>query len=531
MARNANKRIRWTAATIASRIKDRRVIQGARTWALTPVEGRPVLLSARGEEPPPLVIRCPLRGRYAVTVGHCSVRENRDQSPGTLALEFEDGERFVMPSVGGFGTFHVAVRDLKGGALTLRKINTGAAGLAHLAFERSDGPGQAFGPDEARRSPIIWGITDQGDQVIEMASAEIRDVAVGMRYHRELGFNAVSWHMYLGSCEYPTRVGTTFPLIDLDDKDHLRILSEHRRAPYVDVLSRQFIHRYDCMAQGIRLAHEQGLTYMPCMRMNNEWHADWCLGHATEEFLEKFWCPEFFMKHPEYWAQYKSGVRTGGGMDYSHAAVRRYRLGILREVMENYPAIDGMFLDLHRHPPMVSYPDAAVKAFRKRCGIDVRRVKPINENVMDPRWLKFRARYFTTFMRALKKEKERLGKRYPTVVRTATSFDRCLFECADLATWFDERLVDVLMMEGTRVEDYGASLKPVIGEASKAGVKVMGCFADPGFVMNSPWRKVAGIAEKWLEEGAAGVAFYESNAVVCGESVRRNMPQWVRSLG
>jgi hypothetical protein len=261
--------------------------------------------------------------------------------------------------------------------------------------------------------------------------------------------------------------------------------------------------------------------------MNNEWYAAWAREYAGEEFLKKFWCPEFFNKHPEYWNQYKSGVYTGGGMDYSHAAVRKYRLAILREVMENYPKIDGMFLDLHRHPPMVTYPDKVVNAFRKRYGINVRTLKPINDDVLDPRWLKFRARWFTEFMRALKKTKQALGKRCPTVVRTGMTFMDCLREGADLEVWFKERLVDVLILEK---EEYETPIGPVVQEASKVGVKVLGGFANCGFVMRSPWRKVAAVAERWLDEGASGVAFYESNSLVLNDNVRRNMPRWVASL-
>ena len=532
MAVTESAKVRWGAGKIVSQLKAARVLEGRRTWVKVSADGKPVLLSAKGQEPPPLVVRCPLRGTYAVTIGIYYPDSRQAEKPGTLSVVIDGvSERFVLPTQDGLTTFYLGVHRLKGSPIVIEKINLGAVGVSHILFEKHAAPGPSFARGESRRSPILWGIIDQADQAIAIASSDIRDVATGVRYHRELGFNTISWHMYLGSCEFPTRAGTTFPLIDFDNRDHLRMMAEHKRAPYVDALWREFVGRYDTMEQGIRLAREQGLKYMPCMRMNNEWHADWCLGHASKEFLEKFWCPEFFMKHPEYWARYKNGKRTGGGMDYSHAAVRKYRLGILRDVMDNYPKIDGMFLDLHRHPPMVSYPDKVVEAFKKKYGVDVRRVTPINENVMDPRWLKFRARYFTDFMRALKKEKNALGRRYPTVVRTATTFADCLFECADLQMWFDEKLVDALILETRGGPDYGPSLAPVVQAASKAGVKVLGGFANPSFVMETPWRKIAAIAERWLAEGAAGVAFYESNALVCSDNLRKNMPGWVRSLG
>jgi len=37
-------------------------------------------------------------------------------------------------------------------------------------------------------------------------------------------------------------------------------------------------------------------------------------------------------------------------------------------------------------------------------------------------------------------------------------------------------------------------------------------------------------AETWLDEGASGIAVYESNDAVCGPLLRRHWPQWVASL-
>jgi hypothetical protein len=374
---------------------------------------------------------------------------------------------------------------------------------------------------------MMWGICDQSDFAVESVSSDIANFEPMVRYHRELGFNIISWHMCLGCCEYPTRVGTTFPLINVADKEHLRMLAEHRRAPYVDVIWREFVSRHDCLAEGIRLAHREGLKFFPCFRMNNEWAAKWCEEFATPEFLRTFWQPEFFKKHPECWNQYKSGAPTGGGMDYSHAAVRRYRLAFFTEVMENYPDIDGIFLDLHRHPPMVTYPDKVVAAFQRRYGVNVRKVRPVKEETMDPRWLKFRARHFTTFMRSVKREKERLGKKYPTAVRTEKTLLECLREGADLEVWFKEGLVDILILERYRNETE-ASLAPIAEAASRAGVKVLGGF--PYLAGDRKWEDVRKQAETWLDEGASGIAVYESNDAVCGPLLRRHWPEWVASL-
>ena len=529
MAKRKRAAITWDAKKLASRVLDPTALKGRRAWKMTSEGGRPVLMSRFAEEPPPLAIACPLKGRHAVTVEVCNGVGGTARVPGTVCVECAGAPGpYVVPSTAGHSSFDLGVWKLNGSPLTIRKVNLGEVGISRILFEKRAEGSPYFSKASRRGGRIFWGICDQADFAVSSASSDIRNFEAMVRYHRELGFNTISWHMYLGSCEYPTEVGTTFTHINLNDQKTLRMLSESKRAAYVDWIWREFIHRYDCMEQGIRLAHQEGLRFFPCFRMNNEWGATWCEEFSTREFLRTFWQPEFFKKHPEYWSQYKNGAPTGGGMDYSHAPVRKYRLDVIREVVQGYPDIDGLFLDLHRHPPMVTYPNKTVKAFRKRYGVDVRKVKPVKEETMDPRWLKFRSRYFTTFMRSVKKLKAKLRKRYPTAVRTERTFLECLREGADLKAWFDEKLVDILILEDYRRTEPDVSLAPVIEAASRAGVKVIGGF--PYLAHDRDWTEVAATAERWLSEGACGVAVYESNEAVCGPLLRKNMPQWVASL-
>ncbi len=530
----AGRIVRWDSSRILAQVKDRRALEGSRTWRPDTVDGQAALVSDRGQEPPALELQCPLKGRYTVTLGLCAPGTTSGRLPGSAAVRFGPaGDRIIAPAGARPGTFHVGTLALSGRPITVEKANLGPLAITHLLFEPAPPDTSPFARGARDGRPLIWGIADQNDLAVTIGSSDIQSIAANVRYHRELGFNAISWHMYCGCCEYPTQAGSIFPRLNIDDPDHVRLLSQVPNVRSFEVLFRELIHRYDCMAEGLRLAHAEGILYAPCLRMNNEWHADWALHHAgTWEMLERFWCPEFFMKNPECWTQYKSGGRSSG-LDYSHPAVRRYRLGICREILENYPGIDSLFLDLHRHAPMVSYPDAAVAGFRKKYGIDIRSLEPIDADVMDPRWHAFRARYFTTFMRDLKRTKERLGRTCPTVVRCGPTFERAMHEGADLRTWFDERLVDVLMLEENRPgTDYTqVSLQPVLTEAKTAGVACMGTLPNPGTPRSTPWPVLAGIMDRWLDEGALGIAFYESNEVVHMDNIRRNLPSWLRSRG
>lgn len=531
----AARLVRWDAGQLVSQIRGASAVMGPRAWRTETLEGQAAIVSDRGVQSPALTIECPLKGRYAVTIGLFAPGTTSGRLPGSaLLLLGPNSAPIVAPARAKPGSFLAGTVMLSGRPITIQKTNLGPLAITHLMFEPSDRETGPFTSGARDGRPVIWGISDQNDLAATLGSSEIRALAPNVRYHRELGFNAMSWHMYCGCCEYPTRAGTTFPRLNTDDPDHVRLLSQVPNVRCFELLFRDLIHRYDCMAEGIRLAHAEGIQYAPCLRMNNEWHVEWALPHAgTWEYLERFWCPEFFMKHPELWSQYKNGKPAGGGMDFAHPEVRDYRLGICREILENYAGIDSLFLDLHRHPPMVSYPDRAVADFQKEYGIDIRALEPIDEDVTDPRWHAVRARYFTEFMRDLKRTKERLGRTCPTVVRCAATFERALYEGVDLRTWFDERLVDVLMLEENRrgSDILQVSLKPVVDEAAKSGVGCLGAIPSPATPRDTPWPALAGLLNRWLDEGALGIAFYESNEVVHMDSIRRNFPAWLRSHG
>ena len=114
-------------------------------------------------------------------------------------------------------------------------------------------------------------------------------------------------------------------------------------------------------------------------------------------------------------------------------------------------------------------------------------------------------------------------------MRTERTFLECLREGADLPTWFDEGLVDILILEKYRTPEENVCLAPIIEAAARAGVKVLGAF--PYLGADRDWREVAATAQGWLDDGASGLAIYESNEAVCEPLLRTHMPQWVASLG
>ena len=487
-----------------------------------------VLESPHPEESRSLEVPCPRGGWWRVSLHFAGGDAIGKQPPVTMRVELPgSGRHWTAPLLD--NPFVLGDLELNGEPLTITKAGLGYAGIRKIVFTPVAKPVAYF--KRARRPDRlpVFGITDQLDFARETACTAAEPFADMMRYHRELGFTAVSWHAYAGCCTYPTAVGTHTPYFNWNDREHLRILAGNNRNPSGDLPAFEFCRRHDQIELGTRLAHQEGLQFLPCFRVNNEWGEPWLLKYISEELAVEFWQPAFFRQHPEYRLQYKDGTFHGSGLCFSHAAVRRYRLGIIREVMENYPAIDGIFLDLHRNPPMVDYPDSLVAQFQKRYGADVRRSEPLLEHTTDPRWLAMRARPFTEFLRQVKTAKTSLGKEYPTVLRTDRTMAGALLDGVDLRAILRERLADTLILELHHSNDYETSFADLAAKARAAGLSVLACFQNPSFV-EKDWPSVAGIAERWMNDGAQGLAFYESNRLVCRRQLRENLPGWLSRI-
>ena len=102
----------------------------------------------------------------------------------------------------------------------------------------------------------------------------------------------------------------------------------------------------------------------------------------------------FFKYHPELRSVAKDGS-VGPRVSFAYPELRRYLMSVLREIA-GYD-VDGISLLYNRRPPFMDYEPPLVEGFTAEFGEDPRRLDD-----MDPRWLAFRARTMTQFMREVR---------------------------------------------------------------------------------------------------------------------------------
>jgi len=234
---------------------------------------------------------------------------------------------------------------------------------------------------------------------------------------------AVAWDIG-GSVMYcPTKIGTMlgeardFPR--KSDKDFVDSLEELIRSGNVPV------------DIAIKEAHRIGIKLYGTLRMNAEYRPPY----------EKLFNSKFWWEHPEY--RIVSG-KAGGKhsyMSYVFPEVRKYKLDLLREFVENHD-VDGIHLEFLRNPPYFGYEQPLVDGFKKKYGIDV--LSP--EFRPDERWHEYRSGFMTEFMRDLRKTLDEVGKKNGKHLQLTARVDcnEYLRQGLDVKTWIKEGLIDMV---------------------------------------------------------------------------------------
>jgi len=150
----------------------------------------------------------------------------------------------------------------------------------------------------------------------------------------------------------------------------------------------------------------------------------------------------FYKYHPELRGMDRQGRRTPR-MSYAYPEVRRFVVSLLREVA-GYP-IDGIGIWYNRRPPVLEYEPPLSEGFKAEYGEDPTELDP-----KDSRWLAYRARTLTQFMRevrgAMDDEAEKQGRERIEVsaIVMGSEADN-LYYGMDLRGWIDEGVVDTLI--------------------------------------------------------------------------------------
>jgi hypothetical protein len=155
--------------------------------------------------------------------------------------------------------------------------------------------------------------------------------------------------------------------------------------------------RFDSLAEAVRYGHEIGLKVDAWISINEDDHG-WGIRSR------------FSKQHPESRWRKRDGSAYHSQQSFAYPEVMKYKLAIVNEIVSNYD-VDGVFLDWLRTGDVRDNPqtDAAgvanhgyesliVNGFRRESGID-----PLTLPNDDDRWVRYRARPHTEFMRAARR--------------------------------------------------------------------------------------------------------------------------------
>ena len=226
-----------------------------------------------------------------------------------------------------------------------------------------------------------------------------------VRQHADAGFDTLVWKAYAVRCEYRTRIG-------------------ERRGHAIGKL----LDQYDTLAQAAETARDTGLRIFGWARISNEF--DTPPEHGFSPYTP------FHLDHPEMRQANRDGTLTHK-LSFAFPEVRKHKVDILCEIAAY--GLDGIFVDVLRHPPMATYDLPLVEAFKAKTGIDPRGL----EGDGGEEWLRFRADAFTQFLRELREALDRqAGRRLPIYVRTVDQPWFNLVIGCDVEAWLREGLLD-----------------------------------------------------------------------------------------
>lgn len=150
----------------------------------------------------------------------------------------------------------------------------------------------------------------------------------------------------------------------------------------------------------------------------------------------------FFQRHPAWWCRDREG-RAVTRLSYAFPSVQAHMAALVKE-LAGYQ-LDGVCLAFVRGVPLLLYEDPVVAGFKRRYGVDPRRV---SED--DPRWWAYQASVVTAFVEQAKTAL-RLGQRLSVIV-PGNERD-CLRWGLDVAEWIRRGLVDDVHVTGQRFDE------------------------------------------------------------------------------
>ena len=226
---------------------------------------------------------------------------------------------------------------------------------------------------------------------------------------------------------------------------------------------------------------------------------------------------EFATAHPQWWEKRRDGrlVNTGVhvGLSFGVPEVRRFKVETLTRYVRDYN-LDGVALDYTRFfERTCGYHETIVEAFKEETGRDPHAIP--NE---DPQWMRFRARYVTTFVHELRESLNAVGsaRGRPVEVWACVNPDpeHCIaYSMQDWQTWVDEGLVDaVLSMIYERDTNNSIRQAEIANAACADKVPHIPMIAPYGGFLTSD-EMVLDASLKMLKTGTGAVGYYRDDTM------------------
>jgi hypothetical protein len=146
----------------------------------------------------------------------------------------------------------------------------------------------------------------------------------------------------------------------------------------------------------------------------------------------------FFNEHPQYHCLDRDGQRLSR-LSYAYPEVQEHMLNLIKEISSYQP--DGICLNFVRGLPLVLYEPVMVGGFRKKYGVDPRKLSET-----DPKWLDYQAEITTEFVK-MAKASLRQGQRLSAMV--PGTMQDCRKYGLDPQAWLIGGLIEDLIPTGT----------------------------------------------------------------------------------
>ena len=180
-------------------------------------------------------------------------------------------------------------------------------------------------------------------------------------------------------------------------------------------------------------------------------------------------CPQFAIEHPRFVIKQPDGRTNETALDYSHAEVREHRLGIMREIAEEYD-VDGLELNFVRW----------AKHFPRDQGRDKAPVM---------------TRYVGRIREMLEAAAKKRGRARLTLgVRVPESIDACWLAGIDVETWVKASWIDYIVISTwnntdpqLRVDEFTRFTKPAgVDTIVVMGNMIGSIYSGPPSVLDRP---------------------------------------------